>query len=549
MFAYKKQQGNRTHPHSWNHSLQAATVLDVTRKSTDTLPTFCLSLFFIANNLMACLVLLDAPFRAYASSAKGGWHCGGILLLSLAIYMGSRSSGSFSPPHETRRGLTPICLAILMTGVSLLLLYFYIGHAGHGPSPIPYQVQAVAYGLFWPPLMLLFFSTTSLGKQGLCFGCALAVGKIFLLVFLPTLGDSLPAGMAENHLLHLRRLLGITCGILGLTLAWALFFRPRLFFPASARDTPTHRGASPRAILILGGILGSTFLFFALFGIGTSLSYAAPKIFQRTPNPMHFSILLCAPLIGALLDTLFSGKRWGVYSTGIIVTAVVWGMLITKLAQTVFSVELTATALPFFLIGRETMFALLILLSSWLAGLVWRNSTQQIAASFAYCAYILALFGIWMVRAILQENPHNSMAIGTGLASAFSLSTALALYLFGKLPWPIIKTIAASKPYETSLESEETRHQAEWENADLKLLAFCVSFSLTKRESDIFLELAKGTGMEKICAVLGISERTFRFHVSGLLKKTKMLNRQRLLLFYKHWETAAAPASQSLRRD
>ncbi len=73
-------------------------------------------------------------------------------------------------------------------------------------------------------------------------------------------------------------------------------------------------------------------------------------------------------------------------------------------------------------------------------------------------------------------------------------------------------------------------------DAGAKRRAFAAAFTFTEREAEVLDGILRELEREAIGAELGISDRTVKHHINGLLKKTGMANRRRLLHFYADWQ-------------
>lgn len=500
-----------------------------TQKNTPMLPTLYLALFYVMQSLIGSQLVLDADFRTFTRTARGDWHFAVMLLLSLSLLVCARFMRR--KDGEATLFLQKICsscLALVVLGAGSGMLFFNLTQAGDGSPLLPYQFQSIMYGLFWPPLMLYFFSAVPQGRQGLCFGCAMGLGKLTWIVFLPTLGGMLPADMVWGHILHLRRLLGILSFLLGGALAWSIFCARARLFPHEEMMEPPGGGIS-RPFLLLVGIQLPIILYNATIGTGTGLSYMAPSLFPRVPDLSH-ALLLLAPLVtGVLLDGLFRGSRWGMHAVGLFLMAIVCAVPATMTLEPLRTGELSIIG-PLVVAGRDCITLSMILIATWLAAMTWGKAPQQFTATIGYGFSVLALLVSGNIRSFLQGGGHSTVTAAAIIAMAFVTLSVSLMYWIGKLPWPIRSPRPA-----VSREVRESARDA-GEEPDRKFLEFCLTFSLTPRESDIFLALLGGASMEDVCTRLRISERTFRFHVTGLLKKTAMLNRKRLLPFYTCWQ-------------
>lgn len=68
--------------------------------------------------------------------------------------------------------------------------------------------------------------------------------------------------------------------------------------------------------------------------------------------------------------------------------------------------------------------------------------------------------------------------------------------------------------------------------ADERWAAFAEKYGLTRREEEISMFLSKGQSNGEIAESLQLSENTVRFHVSNILKKTGMKDRNEVSRAY-----------------
>lgn len=84
--------------------------------------------------------------------------------------------------------------------------------------------------------------------------------------------------------------------------------------------------------------------------------------------------------------------------------------------------------------------------------------------------------------------------------------------------------------------AEAARLEALHRQEEARRRSFAAAFDLSAREESLLSGLLDGQRNAELAARLAISERTIRFHLGGLLKKTRQNNRKRLLHFYTTWQ-------------
>ena len=84
----------------------------------------------------------------------------------------------------------------------------------------------------------------------------------------------------------------------------------------------------------------------------------------------------------------------------------------------------------------------------------------------------------------------------------------------------------------TPLEPEASVEIPRELSADERRAAFAEKYGLTRREEEISMFLSKGQSNGEIAESLQLSENTVRFHVSNILKKTGMKDRNEVSRAY-----------------
>ena len=83
------------------------------------------------------------------------------------------------------------------------------------------------------------------------------------------------------------------------------------------------------------------------------------------------------------------------------------------------------------------------------------------------------------------------------------------------------------------MESEPTAVKPELSIAD-KMSLWREKYALTPRETEVLAEIIQETGIAEMAVKLGIKERTVKFHISSLLRKTGTQNQPELRLQLKY---------------
>lgn len=151
----------------------------------------------------------------------------------------------------------------------------------------------------------------------------------------------------------------------------------------------------------------------------------------------------------------------------------------------------------------------------------------------------------WAVMSRLVELPLMSVGLVAGLLfwPVLPLPAVFAafatLLLFG-----VVLLYRAGLSYARSLsEAASQAKQEQPENAAYsteKFEAYCRQYALTEQESLVMYELLKGERVASIAETLFVTERTIRFHISNLLRKTSTQSQLELVThFYRMPYTVA----------
>ena len=148
-----------------------------------------------------------------------------------------------------------------------------------------------------------------------------------------------------------------------------------------------------------------------------------------------------------------------------------------------------------------------------------------------WMCYLFSVAGRIAAAKLLPNLGVSSLAAACALAVLCAASVPLLRRAF-PLPEPPAAPATPLPPLAPP--GQATAPDAAARNA--KLAAFTAAFSLSGREAEVLHAIIRQLPMERICAEMGISERTVRFHQTGLFKKTATLNRRRLALFFSAWK-------------
>lgn len=500
-------------------------------------PVFCIAVFFILRNLYACTLVLTPEMHS-ATGARGVLHLTFLFFFAIALFLGAYTIGRGALCTDSRgAALAPLraqrIFSILLAGILAILgIGSLILHLEPGMPRFP--LPAVAYGLFWLVATALFFAAVP-DRHGYRFGCGVAAGELIWLILLPAINVIESEAQVHTQLVHLGRLIGVAYVVLGLSLAWAVTAKPGLLFPVAQK---THAGGGAGNLVkgagrrLQWGLFAAALLLFFLFGMGTGL-VPFPKLNHAAtvPNVGHYLLLLCSPLAGELVDRAAAGHMRGGRILAAAIMAFACSIPVLLFAKQFFSWSAPSEiALPFFLVGREMFFVPLVALTGYLVASVWSRAHLPLFFGVIHCLYFIVSFlGVWFVQNPIVKNSEVGTILSLCLLAGFGLLLfricrgAEGFFAKASEKKEVFVLPAVEPPY------------ANQPSASAKFVAFCTDFSLTRREKELLGGLVDGVPMSEACGAMGITERTFRFHLKGILKKTGMINRRRLLIFYGGW--------------
>lgn len=513
------------------------------RKESQPLSMLCMALFFISMNLGTVVAALSPnPFAVGITWAV--YHYAGALCMALVLLPALPFwAMKLSAKKGVRALARPLPLCVL--AIACLLLIKTVN-----PLPsltFPDWISPLCLGIFWPLALAVFFSTEPPRRLGLSLSICMAAGDavwVALQPFLSLVQPGLPA-VEQTALIHtfqgvIQSGLGLC---LGLGLAWHIA-GARTYRRAGIHEGDSgHDGRKTRSgtLQLLALLFGAGLVFFTLYGL--SIGTAFPKFtpMRLSHGGWHLALLATAPLSGLLMDR--GGK-------GLILVAAFLALIAFTLPFVTFAhLDASPESLRGLLgIGRQTfLLALYVLLARLLRG----SSLLPLFGSLGYALYLIQPLGALLGRAC-GGIPGGPAAAALALALIFA---ALLAFLASRLrsrpgvaspvhPEPPEETAPAPflpPPGQPGGDGSSPSLAAARDKSPQA--AFADAFGLTKREMEILDSLGQGMDIADVSLALKISERTVRFHVTGLLKKTSLPSRQRLLNFYAAWtpETRATP--------
>lgn len=374
-------------------------------------------------------------------------------------------------------------------------------------------IQAAFWGMYLPIGLHLFFSHVTPRSQALWFGFAMGMGNLFWAIGVPFLeqsaGIDLDAADKERILVFL---LLLRNGVLLLLTGVALLMMCR----ESPRNLPADREGvtTTRPAALLGLLTAPVGLLYFLNGFS---SFTLQK--RIAPVGRHGEILNLLLVFLFFLLGLAVLHRKAVLPR--LYAATICCLALLPLPR-LFPSLIPAHALNLLAeLGEQVMLFCAVLALGRLAfGFSFRFPALVCCAAYLSLGMLipgrLAAMGI---HALSGEAVIPCLL----LAAAACAVSALALLRAFPLPLPAGPPQKAQPP---AVPGDFAR----------KCVAFASAFGLTQREVELLDSVLKGRDRDGIAEELGISERTVRFHLGGLLKKTGMPNRKRLLLFYASWQ-------------
>jgi DNA-binding CsgD family transcriptional regulator len=181
------------------------------------------------------------------------------------------------------------------------------------------------------------------------------------------------------------------------------------------------------------------------------------------------------------------------------------------------------------LVTRQAMLLVLLVVTARFVG---RSPWFPLLACIFWNFMLLHLAGIDL-GFCLEAVPDVRMAVIFAVAAASVL--CLCRFARSLRAVPELAAVAPELSPEEGLPPGEPVLQERQIDA-AKLDAFGAAFDLTSRELQTLEFLLRYKEIALIAQGLAISERTVRFHFTGLFRKTGVSNKQRLMHFYTSWE-------------
>ena len=378
-----------------------------------------------------------------------------------------------------------------------------------------------------PLCLTLFFRHVRPGLQAPYFALALCLAYLGGALLAPLLGgDSPDSSLSDSPLAFLnltRNLLGLGVGVL----CWLLLCKDaeqdaaaragqKLRNPGRATAPARKQGRfSPRPFSLL--LLPFLTCFF-LSGFEGNLFF--PHVVGRGPHLeyMYLFLSLLLPLLGVLLAL----RGWRV------LPPLIGG------ATLCFAFFWLLGFLP---LRSETLWAAVLICAVLLHVLLYLGTLACMRHAALSRAPALVVTAVWLAAVAVMPGRFFSAKLlpaldlpvfpAACLSAASCAATVFALRRSLPLPCPSSQgqDHAGAAPGPSASSCPETR-----------LLAFAATYNLRGRETEVLRGISQGQDMAAIAEGIGISERTGRHHMTGVLRKTGLPDRKGLELFFSAWE-------------
>ncbi len=439
---------------------------------------------------------------------------------------------------------TALLAALLLPGLFSLLPFTVVPWAG---TPVLNTLQPFLWGFGLPVAQRLYFRHTEPGRQAVYFGIAMGAGHLCWSLLMPLVGafvsTSSPAGAVPDRFLLFLNVTRAVTNCLFVLLVWRLLHAGGAAGAngpgGTEKNLPPLPGMGKKLVLLLLPFL----LCFALSGLMNYKFFVRVQLRGEYTEFMHLALAALFPLLGLI----FSRRKFGP-AFPCLCAAVLCFALALLMSFPPFSAR---AGVALCIISQQTLFFLGVLFFSRFA-------------PYSRCPALVLCLG-WLVA--LAGIPGN--LLGTRLLPALDIpifpavSVLAGLCAVSLIPLRRVFPLpeAPAQAEDTALEAlsaesaklEALRIEAETEaarleaarmetlrieaEAEAKRRAFAAAFALTTREAEVLDGILRGLEREAIGAELGISDRTVKFHIRGLLKKTGEANRSKLLHFYTAWQS------------
>ncbi|MDR1659943.1 MAG: helix-turn-helix transcriptional regulator, partial [Desulfovibrio sp.] len=467
---------------------------------------------FVLPALSMGLLYCASSFAVIVVNLRGGGKTGGdpvalfhfvvALLMGLGIYCTARiQRNARYRLFAALAALTGLfCAAVPVLPGELPLWAF------NGRPP----VIGISGGIFMPLGLALFFRTAPAGREGFFYGLIMTLGELLWVTLFPLLGGAFANPAPNEQAFHLFTLNCLALGGTGLCLGAALYAHGNRetggHTPAGEDGIPEAcRGTRPALLWIFGAGAG----LFLLTGLETGMALPKTALRPGLVGLPYFLPLLFLPLAGRMLD----GEKPG----GLMLLLVPACLSLPFLGPAQANGPLDPLAL--FCLLSVTRQTLLLAVLTACARLMKTHNLLPLLLTLAHCLHLMQPVGA-LSRGLLAAFPNGVFTAALALAAgtAFCLWRVRRLLLEKPELWelPLGKNIASEPDME-------------------KIHAFAAAHDLTKREQELLLGLIRGKGLKDLAQEFGVALSTVRYHQTGILKKTGMPSRPKLLRCFSLW--------------
>lgn len=493
---------------------------------------FMLGLFFVTFNMGAVLFQARNVPPEHHGNAVIGYFCGVVVG---ALWLGwLQSRRAWATPGGRGALLRAVLLGVLLLPSVFFMFSFQV--TGYSGTAFSNAFHPFLWAMHPPAAMLFFFGRVRPGQQAVFYCAAISAGYLCWALLMPLVGAFGPGGSAlalptaglEGRYLPLINVVRNLTGAAFALLCWHLARTD-----AARPPGPYVPGPFParRFVLLLLPFLACFFLN------GFSGYLFFPRLIGRGlyPEYMHLALALLFPLVG-----LYISRRGD---------AALFRLLLAAVA--IFAVF----PLLFFVPGQagpeagQTWTAQAVYLVCAVAQQVLECCGVLAFARFAGLSRfpVLALCTVWLAVGAAIPGKLTAAkllpALGVPVFPAACILTALCalslLPLRRAFPLPEAPAEAEtvlSDAGREAMSAEAAKLEVARLEAEARFRAFAAAFGFSKRETEVLDGILRGLEREAIGAELGVSDRTVKHHINGLLKKTGQANRQRLLHFYTGWQ-------------
>ena len=492
------------------------------------------ALFYVAHNVGTMLFQARGVPQEQGGAAVAGYFLGIVAGAFGLTFLERRRE--WSDPGRRGAFLRGAFLAVMLFPAVFCQISFQL--AGYAGTPFLNAFQPFLWSLSLPVALRFFFAHVRPGRQALFFGLAIGIGHLCWALLTPLAGVG---GLEERHLLFLNTTRSIA-GVAMAVLCWQLSGmsassgvpqrgegKPDEALGSGKGDTEYDPGRKPIPASYGGGTSKWYWLllpFLACFFLNGFMGYLFfPRLLGRGlyPEYMHLALAVLFPIAGLCV------MRWGnaAFISMICVSALSFAVFPLLLFLPEANRASGWTSQAAYLVCAAAQQVLL-----FCGALVFTRFAVRspvLGACTVWLAASIAIPGRLMASSLLPALSLPVFPVACVLCFLCAASLAALRMAFPLPPLSEEKTLASVPAVGADADAPTVADRT-------KQSAFVVAFDLTRRESELLEALIGNQDMEEWRAARGVSPHTVKFHIRGLLKKTSMSNRQRLMHFYAAWQ-------------